>query len=67
MFICASKFDIEGQQLAMVSEFLSDEDKEQASEEGDTRFLNDLDPIRPISHLTRTSESHEYAVGSERL
>ena len=29
----------------MISEFLSDKDKEQASEERDTPFLEDLDPI----------------------
>lgn len=45
MFMCASKFDIEEKQLALISEFLSDEDKEQASEERDTPFLEDLDPI----------------------
>ena len=43
--MCASKFDIEEKQLALISEFLSDEDKEQASKERDTPFLEDLDPI----------------------
>ena len=45
IFMCTSKFDIEEKQLALISEFLSDEDKEQASEERDTPFLEDLDPI----------------------
>jgi hypothetical protein len=45
MYMCTSKFDIEEKQLALISEFLSDEEKEQGSEERATPFLEDLDSI----------------------
>jgi hypothetical protein len=45
MFMCVSRFDIEEKQLALISELLSEEEKEDANEEKDTEYLNDLDPI----------------------
>jgi hAT family C-terminal dimerisation region len=45
MFMCVSRFDIEKRQLALISELLSEEEKEEANEEKDTEYLDDLDPI----------------------
>lgn len=45
LFMCASKFDVDEKELALISEFLSDEEKEEANEEKSSRFLDDLDPI----------------------
>ena len=74
MFMCASKFDIEEQQLAMISDFLSDEDKEQASEERDTLLLDDLDPISDneeddvvlVQEQPTTQGLSERAIGKRR-
>ena len=45
LFMCASKFDVDEKELALISEFLSDEEKEEANKEKSSRFLDDLDPI----------------------
>jgi hypothetical protein len=45
MYMCVSKFELEEKQLAMISEFLSNKDKEQANEEKDMSSLDNLDPI----------------------
>lgn len=45
MSICASKFDIKEKQLALISEFLLDKEKEQAYKEKNTLLLKDLDLI----------------------
>ncbi|KAJ5152419.1 hypothetical protein N7492_009699 [Penicillium capsulatum] len=43
--MCASRFNLEEQQLALLNDFLSEEEKEEANEEKVAEFLDDLDPI----------------------
>lgn len=45
MFMCATKFDLEEKELALTSEFISEAELEEANEEKDTQFLDDLDRI----------------------
>lgn len=45
MFMCATKFDLEGKELALMNEFLSEAEIEEANEEKDAQFLDDLDRI----------------------
>jgi len=45
MFMCATKFDLEGKELALMSEFSSEAELEEANEEKDTQFLDDLNQI----------------------
>lgn len=43
--MCVSRFNLEEQQLALLNNFLSEEEKEEAAEEKGADFLDDLDPI----------------------
>lgn len=45
MFMCATKFDLERKELALMSEFLSEAEIEEANEEKDAQFLDDPDRI----------------------
>jgi hypothetical protein len=45
LYMCVSRFDLEEQQLALLNDFLSEEEKEEANEERVAEFLDDLDPI----------------------
>lgn len=74
MFMCASKFDLEQQQLALISEFLSEEEKEVVNEEKATQSLDDLDPISDseeedivvVQEQPATQGSSERAAGKRR-
>ena len=45
LFMCTSKFDVDEKELALISEFLLDEEKEEVNEEKSSWFLDDLDLI----------------------
>lgn len=43
--MCVLKFDVDKKELVLISEFLLDEEKEEANKEKSSRFLDDLDLI----------------------
>lgn len=45
MYICASRFNLEEQQLELLDDFLSEEEKQEATEEKSAELLDDLDLI----------------------
>lgn len=59
MFMCATKFDLEGKELALMSEFISEAELE-ANEEKDTQFLDDL-------NQTSDNEEDEIILTQEHL
>lgn len=44
-YMCASRFHLEEQQLELLDDFLSEEEKQEATEEKSAELLDDLNPI----------------------
>ena len=73
MYMCASRFNIEEQQLELLDDFLSEEEKQEATEEKSAELLEDLDPISDdednvvlVHEPSATQQLSERAAGKRR-
>lgn len=72
-YMCASRFHLEEQQLELLDDFLSEEEKQEATEEKSAELLDDLNPISDdednavlVHEQSATQQLSERAAGKKR-